>query len=78
MVLDGEGFLTLAVDAFVGIIVEVQVGQLDVLAFQGVHIDAETVVLAGDFDVACHEVLDRVVGAPVAELELVSFGAECE
>ena len=33
-------------------------------------------VLAGDFDLAGLEILDGVVGAAVAELELLGLGAE--
>ena len=50
MVLDGEGLEFFAADSFVGMIVEVQVGLFNALAFEGIQVDAETVVLAGNFD----------------------------
>ena len=78
VVLDGKGFLALAKDSLVRVVVEVQVRQFDVLIRKRVHIDAEAVVLAGDFDLAGLEILDGVVGAAVAKLELVSLGAEGE
>ena len=75
MILNAKGVEFPAGKSFVRVIVEIQMCQLDVLLGQGIHIDAETVVLAGDFDLAGAEVLDRVVGATVAELELISLGA---
>ena len=78
MVLDGEGLLFLTKKSLVRVVVEVEVRQFDVLVFEGVHIDAEAVVLAGDFDLAGSEILDGVVGAPVTKLELVGLGAEGE
>ena len=76
VVLDGEGGLVFAADAFVRVVVEVQMRQLNLFFFERVHIHAEAVILAGDFDFARLEVLDGVIGTSVAELELVCFGAE--
>ena len=76
VVLDGEGGLVFTAESLVCIVVEVQVRQLDIFFFKRIHVNAEAVVLAGDFDFSRLEILDGVVGSSVAELELVCFGAE--
>ena len=76
MVLDGVGLEFFGPDAFDRIVVEVQMRQLDLFVFERVHIHAEAVILAGDLDGAGVEILDRVVGAAMAEFELVGRTAE--
>ena len=58
-----------------GAVVEVHVRELGA-AGQRVHVDGEAVVLRGDLDAARLQVLDRVVHAVVAELELVGAAPE--
>ena len=70
--------MEIAAEALNGVVVEVEMSQLNVLSLEGIQIDAEAVVLAGDFNSAGLEVLDGVVCTVVAELELVGFGAECK
>ena len=76
VVLDGEGGLVFAAEHLVRVVVAVHMRQLDFFFFQRVHIHAEAVVLAGDFDLSRFKVLNRMVGASVSELELVGPGAE--
>jgi hypothetical protein len=47
---------------------------------QGIGIDRETVVLAGDQDLSGLEILDRVVGAVMAKLHLhrLAPGSQCQ
>ncbi len=75
MVLDAECSELPGGKSLAGVVVEIQMCQLDVLPGQRVHIYAKTVILAGDFDFACVQILDGMIGATVAELELVGFGA---
>ena len=76
MVLDGEGPLLCAPKALDRMVVEVKVRQFDVFAFEAFNINAEAVVLARYLDLSGFEVLDRVIGPAVAELELVCPGPE--
>jgi hypothetical protein len=76
VVLDAEGRDVFAAEAFVGVVVEIQMRQFDLFFIQCVDVHAEAVVLAGYFDLAGLEVLDRVIGAVVTELELVGLCAE--
>jgi len=57
-------------------VVEIEVRQFNVPAFEAVHIDTKAVILAGYLDLCGFEVLDRVICAAVAELELVRPGAK--
>ena len=74
MVLDAEGRLLAVAQPFDG-----AVEQRQMRDFQGVgkavRIDDEAVVLAGNLDTAGGEVLDRMIGAAMAEFELEGFGA---
>ncbi len=45
---------------------------------QGIGIHCESVVLGGDIHVACFQVLYRLVGTPVPELQLVGAGSQCK
>ena len=74
MVLDGEGPLLCAAKALDRMVVEVQVRQFDVFAFEAFNINAEAVVLAGYLDLCGFEVLDRVIGPPMPELEFIRPG----
>ena len=76
VVLDGEGRLVFTAESFVRVVVEVGVRKLDLVFFERIHIYAEAVVLAGDFDLSSLEILNGVVGSSVAEFELVCLGAE--
>ena len=75
VVLDGEDGFVVDSDAFEGAIKQGRVGFDDVF-WQGVSVDDEAVVLAGDFDCAGGQVLDRVVGAAVAHVHFFGFGAQ--
>jgi len=76
VILDGEGWLVFAAQSLVRVVVEVGVRQLDLFFVERIGVHAEAVILAGDFDFSGSEVLDRVVGSSVAELELVCPAAE--
>ncbi len=54
---------------FNGAVVEVHMGDLDLVG-QRVGIDGEPVILTGDLDALGRQVLDRMVDAPMAELQL--------
>src|ERR1700728_758726 len=64
--------------AFEGVVVEVDVGELDFGSVDGVRIDGEVVVVRGDLDLACIVAPDRMITAVMAEFELVGFPAEGE
>ena len=45
---------------------------------QGTGIHCKSVVLGGDVHGACFQVLNRLVGTPVPELQLVRTGSQCQ
>ena len=53
-------------------------GEFDGFLIQGIHVHAETVVLRSDFDFAGAGLLHGLVGASMAEFELVGFATQCE
>lgn len=59
--------------ALQGTVVQVDVGGLEL--FQRIGIDGIAVVLAGDLNFSGKQVLDRMIGAPVAKLHLESVSA---
>src|SRR3990170_4495913 len=69
VVLDGEQRLRRVPEPLDGAVVQVHLGDLNAAA-QAVPVQGVTVVLRGDVDAAGQEVLHRVVGATVAELQL--------
>ena len=75
VVLDGEDGGVAVAEAFDGLVVEIDVGDLDV-GGEGIGVDGEAVVLAGDGDLAGAEVFDGLVAAAVAEGEFEGFSAE--
>ena len=75
MVLDAEHRLSLMVEAFDGLVVEVDAVHHDV-GGQGGWINSETVVLGGDFDFAGFQFLDGLIGPAMAEFELEGFSAD--
>jgi len=75
VVLDGEDRGVAVAEAFDGLVIEIDVGDLDV-GGEGVGVDGEAVVLAGDGDRAGAEVFDGLVAAAVAEGEFKGFSAE--
>jgi hypothetical protein len=53
--------------AFVGVVVEVDVGDLNIAGRKRFGIDAEAVVLCGDFDFLVLQILHGMIGAVVAK-----------
>src|SRR6202521_5951748 len=63
-------------EAFQGLVVEIDVGDLDVVLAERVGVDGEAMVLGCDLDPAVTQILDRMIAAAVAELQLVGLSAE--
>src|ERR1039458_1772243 len=78
VVLHAEERECLVTQTFERLVVQINVGQLDLVRVDGVGIDGEIVVVRSDFNLACSVVLNRMVAAVVAEFELVSAPAEGE
>src|SRR5437588_656817 len=77
MVLDGEDRQLAVGHALDRAIVQVDMGHLE-LRREGIRIDREAVVLRGDVDAAGAQVLDGLVAAAVAELQLERLSSEGE
>ena len=75
MELNTESAGLAVLDAFAGSVIEVHVTHL-ALAGEGVRVDAESVVLGCYLNAARRQVLDRLVQAAVAKLELVGASAQ--
>src|SRR5690606_14936096 len=77
VVLGREDRLALDGEPLERAVVQVQVGRPDA-GGQALRIDREAVVLAGDRDLAGDQVLDRLIAAVVAELQLEGAPAQRE
>ncbi len=67
MVLDAEERQRFVAHAFVGVVVEVDVCDFDVAGGEGFGIDAEAVILGGDFDFLILKILDGMIGAVMSK-----------
>src|SRR5258705_4597841 len=77
MVLHGEHRLAGMAEPFDRAVIKVEMGHLDV-GRQRARIDGESVILRGDFHLARLELLDRMVRAAMAELQLERLSADGE
>ena len=79
VVLDAEGTMPDHAHAFVGLVVQVGVCDLDT-PLERCRIHAEIVILARDLDTACSQIPHRMVGSVVTERQLVRRTTErqCE
>ena len=76
VVLDAEDGQLLMAQALDGVVVEVELGDDRAAFFDFLRGGGKTVVLRGDGDVAGLVILDRLVAAAMAELELEGLGAK--
>src|SRR5437660_9573088 len=76
MVLHAEDTLFLVPHALDGLVVEVDPIDLDV-ARERFRVDGKAMILRGDHDAATFKVFDRLIGAPMAELQFECFAPEC-
>ncbi len=78
VVLHAEEGSVFVAHAFVGVVVEIQVRDFDVAGGQRVGIDAEAVILRGDFDLVGQKIFYRMIRAVVAEFQFEGFAAQRE
>ena len=78
MVLDAEERQFFVAHALVGVVVEIDVRDFDVARGKRFGIDAEAVILGGDFDFLREQVLYRMIRAVMAEFQFKGFAAESE
>ncbi len=76
VVLDAEDGVIAVAHSFDSVVVEIEMSNGDGGVWEGVRVDAEAVVLGSDLDLVRAVVQDGMVGAVVAEFQLVGFAAE--
>src|SRR5262249_7436262 len=64
--------------AFERVVVQIDVGQLDIALLERIGIDSEVVVVRGDLNLAALKAFHRMIAAVVPELQLVCPATECE
>ena len=67
MVLDAEERERFVAQAFVGVVIQVQVRDFDFAGWQRLGVDAEAVILRSDFYLFAEQVLYGVIGAVMPE-----------
>src|SRR5258708_5179056 len=78
MVLDAEdGFAAMA-EAFERVVIEIDVGEVDVVCVERLGVDREAVVVRGDFDASGGLVEDGMVAAAMSEFQFEGLAAEGE
>ncbi len=65
-------------EAFERLVVQIDVGDVDVVEVERIGIDREAVIVRGDFHLVGELVEDRMIGAAVAEFQFVGLAAEGE
>src|SRR5215813_2105825 len=70
VVLHGEDGPFAVTQTFARAVVQIEMGRLPPVSGHRGRVDGEPVILCGDLDLAGREILDRVVGAMVAERQL--------
>src|ERR1035438_5024585 len=78
MVLHAEDRLLAVAEAFESPVVQIDVGDFDVVEIERIRVHREAVIVRGDFDAAGELMAHRMVGAAMSELQLVGFAAEGE
>ena len=78
MVLDAEKGQLFVAHAFVGVVVEIHVGNFNVARRERFGVDAEAVILGGDFDFLGEEVLHGMIRAVMAEFQFEGLAAKSE
>jgi hypothetical protein len=76
VILDTEEGQLFVAHAFVSVVIEIEVGDFDVAGGERFGIDAEAVILRGDFDFLVEQVLNGMIGAVVAEFQFKGLAAE--
>src|SRR5437868_5453240 len=76
MILYAEDRLAAMPESFERLVVEIDVGQLDIARFEGIGIDREAVIVGRDLHFVGDLVEHRMVRAAVPEFELVGLAAQ--
>ena len=64
--------------ALKAVVIEIDMGEFDFILIQRIEINAEPMILGGDFDPAGGQVLYRLIDTPMAEFQFIGFTAESE
>lgn len=76
MILDRENWQGPMPHTLKGLVVEVDMGYLNLRIFDGIYIYTEAVVLGGNLHLACQKILYRVVCTTVTEFQLIGLAAK--
>lgn len=78
MVLDTEEGIVFVFEAFKGLIVEIEMGKLDLVGVEAVGVDCEAVVLGGYLDLTGSEIDDGLVCSTMSEFEFECLTSKCD
>ena len=78
MILDGKGRQPAVPDSFHGVVVEIDVGDVYGITAQTFHINGKSMILGGNLHPPRIQVLDWLIGSPMAELEFVSSSPQSQ
>src|SRR6185436_18305510 len=78
MILNAEGRHRSVFHPFNGVVVQIEVRNIDLVQVQTFRIDREAVILCGNLYLLALEIQHRMIAAVMAEFQLVRFAAESE
>ena len=76
MILDGKGSKGFMFKPFKGVVIQVNVGDFNIILGQAVHVEDKSMILRGDLYLAGRKMLHRMVGAMVTEFQLACFSSQ--
>ena len=65
-------------EAFERLVVQIHVGDFQLVEIERIGVDGESVIVRGDFDLSGDLIQHRMIGAAMAELQLVGLAAQRE
>src|SRR5262245_37695634 len=78
MVLNAERRNRAMLEAFAGVVVQVDMRDLDVVQIETFRVDREAVILRGDLHLFALDIKNRMITAVMSEFQLVGFAAQSQ
>src|SRR5579883_495560 len=78
MVLHAEHRMMAMAEPFQGLVIQIRVGEFDLVGVERIGIDREAVIVRRNLDPLSEFVANRVIRAAMAKLQLVRFSADSE
>src|SRR5207244_4168159 len=78
VILHAKRWMVAVAEAFERLIVEIDVGNVDLVEVERIRIDCEAMIVRSNLDLLCDLVNHGVIGAAMTELEIISLASDRE